>query len=239
MTRLPIAVIQNVPNDGPGHFADWADRHNHTLKIFRIWAGDALPDDVSGFAGLCVLGGPMSVNDPLPHLRATERLIRAAISADVPVLGHCLGGQLLASACGATIRRAPRAEIGWVDIATHPDTDAHAWFGAERFPIFQWHGDSFDLPDGAQLLASSEHCRHQAFSLGSVHLAMQFHCEITRDKITDWTHSSEGRAEIEASQSPAVQSIATIHSRTPDLLPHSQRIADAIYTRWSRGLRRA
>lgn len=237
MARLPIAVIQNVPNDGPGHFADWADRHNHTLQIIRIWAGDAVPEQVAGFAGLCVLGGPMSVNDPLPHLRATEHLIRAAMAADVPVLGHCLGGQLLASACGATIRRAPHAEIGWVDIATHPATNANTWFGAERFPIFQWHGDSFDLPAGAQLLASSEHCRHQAFSVGSLHLAMQFHCEITADKITDWTTSAEGRAEIAASQSPGVQSVADIHSRTPSLLPQSQRVADAIYQRWALGLR--
>jgi len=222
MPRLPIAVIQNVANDGPGHFADWAERHNHSLHLVKVWAGEAIPSRIDAYAGLCVLGGPMSVNDPLPHLRDTERLIREAIAADVPVLGHCLGGQLMASACGATIRRAPLAEIGWIDIDTHLGAAAQAWFGAERFPIFQWHGDSFDLPAGAQLLASSAYCRHQAFSLGTLHLAMQFHC-----------------AEIEASASPGVQPVAAIHSQTPELLPRSRQIADAIYTRWSHGLRRA
>ncbi|WP_374515374.1 type 1 glutamine amidotransferase [Niveibacterium sp.] len=239
MPRLPIAVIQNVANDGPGYFADWAERYDHSLQVVKVWAGEMVPTSIAGYAGLCVLGGPMSVNDELPHLRATEHLIREAIASDVPVLGHCLGGQLMASACGARIRRAPRQEIGWITIDAEAHPTALNWFGAERFEIFQWHGDSFELPVGAQLIASSEHCRHQAFSLGRLHLAMQFHCEITAEKIAAWTSSAEGQAEIAASDSPGVQSVTAIGAQTARLLPQSHRIAEAIYRRWASGLRHA
>ncbi|GAA5184324.1 GMP synthase [Niveibacterium umoris] len=237
MRSKPIAVIQNVANDGPGHFANWAERQGHTLDIIEVWRGHAVPATIDSYAGLCVLGGPMSVNDDLAHLRDTERLIRAAMQAEVPVLGHCLGGQLMASALGARIRRAPQAEIGWIPIDAHAADAALEWFGTTQFPIFHWHSDSFDLPPGAVLLGTSPYCANQAFSIGEKHIAMQFHCEITTEKIAAWTTSHEGQAEIATHTSPGVQSIPGIHAATPSALPVSQQVAEAIYHRWSKNLR--
>lgn len=233
----PIAVIQNARNDAPGHFADFMAARAMPLRSFHAWDGEALPRTLDAFSGLCILGGPMSVNDDLPFLRETEALIRTAIADDIPVLGHCLGGQLMASALGARVTRAAQAEIGWIDIATRPDTDAAEWFGADAFSIFHWHADTFELPAGARHLAASAACENQAFACGRLHLAMQFHCEITADKIADWIASSDGQAEIAAHDADSVQSPELIRALTPQRIAASLATAGQIYSRWMRNLR--
>ena len=233
----PVAVIQYAGNDGPGRFADYMAARRLPLRVFHAWNGDALPRSLDGFGGLCLLGGPMSVNDDLPFLRESEALIRAAIRDDVPVLGHCLGGQLMSSALGGRVTRAPQPEIGWIDIATHPHSNAAGWFGCVAFSIFQWHADTFSVPPGARHLAASAACENQAFACGELHLAMQFHCEITIEKIEDWIGSEAGRAEIAACAVASVQSPAQIRALTRERIAASLRTADHIYQRWTRNLR--
>lgn len=237
----PVAVIQNVSFDGPGFFAEFMGSAGLPMRVFRPYEGEALPASLDAYAGLCVLGGPMSVNDELPFLRATEALIREGIASDIPVIGHCLGGQLMASALGGRISDSPEAEIGWVDIDAVDPIAATAWFGSPRFPIFHWHGESFSLPAGAHWLARSDFCPHQAFALGELHLAMQFHCEITAAKIADWINGSDGRNEIAARKrggpTPGVQTPETIRTTTELYLEQSRRTATHIYRRWSQNLR--
>ncbi len=233
----PVAVIQYAGNDGPGHFGDHMAARGLPIRIFQAWNGEALPRTLGGFSGLCLLGGPMSVNDDLPFLRESEALIRAAIRDDLPVLGHCLGGQLMSAALGGKVTRAAQPEIGWIDISTQPDCNAAGWFGCDAFSIFQWHADTFSVPAGARHLAASAACENQAFACGELHLAMQFHCEITIGKIDDWIGSEAGRAEIAACAVESVQSPARIRALTGERIAASLHTADHIYRRWTRNLR--
>jgi GMP synthase-like glutamine amidotransferase len=130
----------------------------------------------------------MSVNDDLAYLRREEEYIRQAIARGVPVLGICLGAQLIAHALGAPVRRNPVKEIGWFDVTATPAGRSDPVFEGfgERECVFHWHGETFDLPPGAALLASSERCRNQAFRVGSAVYGMQFHLEVTPQMIAAW-----------------------------------------------------
>ena len=132
----------------------------------------------------------MSANDPLPYFEDLLKRIREAVAKDIPVIGHCLGGQLMARALGGTVQMSEHVEIGWSDLQVIHESGAQ-WFGPEaqvgtRLPLFQWHGESFSIPSGAQWLVQGRHCAHQAFSVGSKHLAMQFHCEVDEAKVRTW-----------------------------------------------------
>lgn len=238
-----IAVIQNFASDGVGFFGDYAAQQGWPLRVFHAYAGDELPRHLKGFAGLCILGGPMSVNDDLPVLRHTEQLIRAAVSDDLPVIGHCLGGQLMSQAYGGRISRAPQAEIGWVTVnscAGHDGSTGLDWFGAAQFPIFHWHNESFSIPAGGQHLARSAWCENQAFALGKLHLGMQFHCEITQQKIDDWLNETACQEEMQrlAPRQGGVQNEAQLRASTQEYLNRSFATASHIYQRWGQHLKR-
>lgn len=233
----PVAIIQHVAIDGPAYFATHLAARGQPMRLFHAHQGEALPDDLRAFSGLALLGGPMSANDPLPHLRKCERLVRIAISNGQPVIGHCLGGQLMARALGASIGPSHSAEIGWQTVeCCHPE--ARHWFGVEqRFTPFHWHGESFDLPSGAVRLAGNAHCPNQAFSLGGIHLAMQFHIEADAAKVTTWL-GEEGQAEIDQRRAAAgVQSAEQIAQSMQAALATSQAVAAHIYDVWCEGLR--
>ena len=159
--------------------AAWLAARRLEVGRTRLFAGDPLPRAAQVDA-LIALGGPMSVNDEdeFGWLRPEKQLIREAAGRGVPVLGVCLGAQLIASALGARVYPGPAREIGWFPIAGVPGA-THAY----RFPAeclaFHWHGETFDLPPGAVRLASSAGCENQAFQVGRHALALQFHLETT------------------------------------------------------------
>src|SRR3954469_4109491 len=109
----PVAIFRPSPTEGPGHFATYLDRHNLPWRLIALDAGEPVPTAPNEFSGLVFMGGPMSVNDDLPWIAPVLKLIRESVAADVPVLGHCLGGQLLSKALGGTVSRNPIKEIGW------------------------------------------------------------------------------------------------------------------------------
>ena len=231
----PIAIIQHVANDGPSYFATWLDQHGLTYQVYRMDLGQALPADVHEHAGLCILGGPMSANDALPYIEPLLHLVRQAEALDVPVIGHCLGGQLLARALGARVGAAAHSEIGWSDLVPTNDI-AVEWFGSVMpLHLFQWHSESFDIPSNAVQLLKGQYCHNQAFVLNHKHLGMQFHCEVDGAKVLEWMES--GATEIVASTSPAVQKAEAICARLQQDLISSQRVASQIYQRWVRGLK--
>jgi GMP synthase-like glutamine amidotransferase len=235
----PIVILQHVDNDEPCFFTEFLDVQGFAWQMVRADLGEALPDDIHRYSGYAILGGPMSANDALPHLGRAIELVRDAIAADIPVIGHCLGGQLMARALGAAVSASPSTEIGWHEVAACSEAAARRWFGGEqRFLQFQWHHEAFALPAGAEWIATGRHCPHQAFSVDNKHLAMQFHTEVDTAKIEDWLGPA-GAADIAtAVGAPAVQSIETIAARTADVIAGSQRIASAIYTAWCAGLAR-
>jgi GMP synthase (glutamine-hydrolysing) len=179
----PVLILQHLHADGPAYLETWLRREGRAYEVFNTEAGQAFPDSIRDHAALAVLGGEMSANDPLPSLRDAERLILEAMRSDVPVLGHCLGGQLMARAMGARVTASPAPEIGWHAVRFEGNDQSAAWFGAaDQAMLFQWHYDAFELPAGTVRLARSDACPVQAFGMGS-HLAMQFHVELDEAKL--------------------------------------------------------
>ena len=230
----PVAIFRHLHTEGPGYFATFLDRHSIPWQLVRVDLGDAVPDEAGGCSGLVFMGGPMSVNDPLPWIERECRLIRAAVAADIPVLGHCLGGQLMAKALGGAVTRNPVKEIGWGEVQVPDGAEAQAWFGDTRgFLSFHWHGETFSIPPGASRVLESPYCANQAFALGR-HFGMQCHVEMSEQMIRDWCR--EGAGEIAASSGPAVQPAEVMQAGMGPKVAALNAVADRIYTRWIAGL---
>lgn len=233
---LPIAIFRHAAHEGPGYFATVLSRHRLPWTVIAIDRGEAVPDSAHDFSALAFMGGPMSVNDPLAWIEAEIALIRDAVEHGIPVLGHCLGGQLLARALGATVRPNAVKEIGWGEVEVANAKAAALWLpGIFSFPAFHWHGETFTLPDGATHLLASAHCAQQGFVYGP-HLGLQCHVEMTPEMIEQWCALSADEIAA-AAQSPGVQSPQTIRAQTPQHLPKMQAAAESLYTRWLSFLR--
>lgn len=229
-----IAIFRHTASEGPGYFATFLDNNGIPWEIIRVDEGQPIPDDPRQFAGLVFMGGPMSVNDPLPWIPPVLQLIRAAVATDIPVLGHCLGGQLMSKALGGVVTSNPVKEIGWGEIGASDNDAARAWLdGLTRFEGFHWHGETFSLPDSATRIMSSAYCENQAYVLGK-HLAMQCHVEMTPTMIRTWCNSWAD--EISASDSPAVQAPEIMQANMESQLAALNRVADRLYSRWIKGL---
>jgi GMP synthase-like glutamine amidotransferase len=228
----PVAVLQYYRHDGVGFFGEHLRARGVPIRVFELCNGHVAPTSLASFGGLCLLGGPMSVNDDWDPLREGERLILEALRADVPVFGHCLGGQLMSRALGGQVSAAVCAEIGWSQIDAQGDPLSHYWLGRSRFPMFQWHNETFSVPHGARLIATGAHCRHQAFAIGNLHVGVQFHCEIDRAKIESWMRAPESDDIDRFSASPAVHRPEAIRDATAQCLPESQQTAAHLYDRW-------
>ena len=227
----PVLVLQHLNDDGPAFLATWLRTRGIPFEVFNTQAGQSYPQSITPYSALAVLGGAMSANDSLPSLREAERLILESMVQQRPVIGHCLGGQLIARALGAKVRPG-QEEIGWHPI--HLTPAGSAWFDALTSPtVFQWHKEKFDLPAGAELLASSPACPIQAFAVGP-HLAMQFHVELDEPKLIDWLHQMEAAGSANGSPSPSVQSPRVIMEQTRLVMSDQQRFASRIYERWMR-----
>jgi GMP synthase-like glutamine amidotransferase len=233
----PILVLQNMHSDSPGYLGTWLQEQGLAFEVRSAASGDPWPDSMQGHSGLAVLGGAMSANDPLPFLRATERLILDAMDRDRPVIGHCLGGQLMARALGVRVHASPAPEIGWQAIEVVDGPEARAWLGTEpRATVMQWHYEAFELPPGATLLARSAACAHQAFAIGP-HLGMQFHIEMDAAKVEAWMAEGDPLWASAQERHPAsVQDPATLLAQAPGVLPAHQTLARQVYGRWARGL---
>jgi GMP synthase-like glutamine amidotransferase len=179
---VQIQVLQHVPFEGPGAIVDWAAARNHTIDITKVYE-ESLPP-ANAFDMLVVMGGPMGVYDELPWLSDEKELLRAVIQAGKPVLGVCLGAQLIADVLGACVYRGPEKEIGWFPVTFH--AGARKAF-AEALPaeatVFHWHGDTFDVPNGALPLASTAAVPNQGFLYADRVLALQFHVESTPESV--------------------------------------------------------
>jgi GMP synthase-like glutamine amidotransferase len=177
---MRIACIQHVVFEGPGGIVRWAALRGHFLREVHVYRGDALPRP-EGFDLLVLMGGPMSVNDEdrFAWLGPEKQLVRDALQAGKRVLGVCLGAQMIASALSARVYRNPVKEIGWFPVEVIPGPAAEALGIGAWPPVFHWHGETFDLPDGAERWASSAACPNQAFLYRRRALAMQFHIEVT------------------------------------------------------------
>jgi GMP synthase-like glutamine amidotransferase len=180
---MRMAVLQHVEFEGPAAVADWAAARACPLRVFHLYCDTTLPS-LADFDMLTVMGGPMSANDEaqLGWLGPEITLVREAIAANKTLLGICLGAQIIAKALGARVYRGSAKEIGWFPIQR---TGSHAFFDGlpDRFTPFHWHGETFDLPREATLLAKSKMTETQAFAVGQRVLGLQFHMGATEESV--------------------------------------------------------
>jgi GMP synthase-like glutamine amidotransferase len=233
----PVAIFRSARTEGPGYFASTLERKSIEYRIVKLDEGAAVPRDARRYSGLVFMGGPMSVNDELPWIIPALELIRDAVIKDVPVLGHCLGGQLMSKAFGGKVGANPVKEIGWGEVRVADNAVARAWLGGvPAFNAFHWHGETFSIPPGATRIFEGEHCANQAFALGK-HLGMQCHVEMTEELVRTWLETGAG--EIESSRrSPAVQRPQDIDRDLAARVANLNEIATRLYDRWTEGLAR-
>ncbi len=172
---MKISIIKNAPFEEPGMITEWIELRGHEYEVHEGYLGD-LPE-LGTFDFLILLGGPASVNDELPWIINEKKLIKASIEKGIYIFGICLGAQLIAAVLGSKIKRNEHDEIGW-----HPIKCTHNFLKKEM-TVFHWHSDTFNLPAGADLLASSEACEIQAFAFSDSVLALQFHLEMNSETI--------------------------------------------------------
>lgn len=213
--------------------AEFLDRHAIPYRLVKIDKHEPLPSSIDEFAGLVFMGGPMSVNDPLPWIPQALRLIQQAVQADRPVLGHCLGGQLISKALGGQVQPAAQREIGWFPVQKEDALEARAWLEdlPDEFEVFHWHGETFSIPIGATRILRSAACTNQAFVIGKT-LALQCHVEMTADMVGAWVTSAPELAHPNGT----VQSREEILADLPQRVARLQRRADVLYRRWIEGL---
>jgi GMP synthase (glutamine-hydrolysing) len=201
---MAVLILKNITTEGPGTIGDFLVKEGIPLRIVELGSGETSPP-LDKFDTLVVLGGPMGVYEmeTFPHLMTGSRIIREAINRNMKVLGICLGSQMTAYCLGADVYPGPEKEIGWYHIELTGDglkdplmrkLAAHPRVGDfwRRFKVLHWHGDTFDLPPGATLLASSALYRHQAFRFGDRVYGFQFHMEVTKDIIRQWFKDMPG-----------------------------------------------
>ncbi|MFN3304101.1 MAG: type 1 glutamine amidotransferase [Roseateles sp.] len=227
--NLPLLIVQHDATQRSGFLLELLRQKGMAADIRFREEGDALPAHAQEHAGLVLLGSNRSVNEDLPWMLDERRLVRAAMAAGVPVLGHCFGAQTMARALGAPVRRNPLAHIGWSRLRC--TAAGRAWFGgSDEITAFNWHYESFAIPRGATRLLYGLHCLNKGFAIGP-HLALQCHLEVDTSIVRDWCVTS--RAELRAvAGGPEAQSEAQIMAELPQRLAALRVAARHVYGRW-------
>ncbi|WP_332775438.1 type 1 glutamine amidotransferase [Polaromonas sp.] len=228
-----ILILTHIDYCPPGHLARVLDQAQCDFRVLRVDLGELDGFDLERPRAVAIMGGPMSVNDDLPWLATEIAALQHFIRRDIPLIGHCLGGQLLAKALGAEVRRMPYTESGWQPLKKTVGAASSPWLShlPAEFPMFQWHGDSFALPAGAQPLLSSPWCANQAFAWGDKLLALQGHPEMTEELVQqwldDWRHLLDERQ-------PSQQSLVQMLAELPAKVRALNQVAEGFYRHWLR-----
>lgn len=198
-SKRKALIFQNAAGEGPGILADVLDHRGWEKRILHLYCGESIPSSWTHYDLLLVMGGPMNVyeEDVYPFLAKETEILAKALKGGPPVIGFCLGAQLMAKACGAKVSKGHKKEIGWhrVRLTDKGLEDPLLKSFPIKFTIFQWHGDTFELPERAVGLVSSEDYPNQAMRIGTMSYGFQFHFEITRNMLSKWIKT--GREEIE------------------------------------------
>jgi GMP synthase-like glutamine amidotransferase len=231
----PVGIFRTTATEGPAYFATYLERRSIPWKVIALDQGEKVQRNVRNYSGFAVMGGPMSANDDLPWIAPLVELLRNAVRQDVPLIGHCLGAQLMSKAFGGAVKANPVREIGWGEVRVADNGVAREWLGdVQSFETFQWHGETFSIPPGATRILEGEHCPNQAFALGR-HLGMQCHVEMTADLVRTWLASGADEMQ-EHRRSPAVQSADEMQKDLDPRLDRLHQVADKLYDRWTASL---
>lgn len=227
-----LLVLQHVAHEILGTLNPLLKRAGFRIRYVNFARHPDAQPSLDGYDGLVVLGGPMGVNDTdqFPHLATELKLIEEAMRRDMPVLGICLGSQLIAKTLGAEVYSNHVKEIGWYDVSATAEAERDPLLvkfrGTEK--IFQWHGDTFDLPRSAVHLAFSQVCANQAFRYGANVYGFQFHLEVDERMIHRWLRVTENQQEI-AALSGTIDA-HRIHVETPDHIQRLHQLSDHVFS---------
>ena len=231
MREKSVLFIQHGDTDKPGLFGDVLDAMGVKVTVVRPYDGEAVPTVLNGYSGLCIGGGAQGAyeQDRYPYLAAECDLVRAAVEADRPVLGLCLGAQLMASALGAEVRKGPQREIGFYEVTLDPISQYDpVWCGVpQTFVTTHWHGDVFEIPAGGMRLASSALTPNQLFRYGHSLYGLQFHLEMTPELLDEMVEDSRDYLR-DAGVDPDF-----MRQRGRECLPHLRETAGSVFTRWA------
>jgi GMP synthase-like glutamine amidotransferase len=202
---MRVFAFRHVPFEDLGLIRASLEERGISIEYADLFRPGATAPDITQAAGLIFMGGPMSANDDLPWLRQELQLISRAVDRRQPVLGVCLGAQLIAKALGSRVYRNAVKEIGWFDIHLTEAGARDALFAGigPVETVFHWHGETFDLPPGAERLAWSEACCNQAFRARANTYGLQFHLEVTPAMIEDWCARDANRGDVDARRNAA------------------------------------
>lgn len=223
-----ILIFKHVPFEGPGTFREELDKRGLRYREVNLYEGGA-PKNLEGCGGLIIMGGPMNVYEEAeyPFLKDEDRLIKEALAKRLPMIGVCLGAQLMAKAAGAKVTNGVKKEIGWYPLRLTEAAKTDLAFNAlsTDMGVFQWHGDTFDIPKGAVRLASSELFSNQAFRIGNNAYAFQFHIEVTETIIKEWIEINGAELEGVKDYIDSKKVLAESKGKAAEL----KKLADEIY----------
>jgi len=226
----PIYIFRHIDIEGPGVLGDYLAQQRIPCQLVKVDAGESIPGNTCEMGVLVLLGGPMSVNEPHAWIEQELDIIREAAARGLPILGHCLGAQLISKAMGGSISANADKEIGWFEVTcTMPSWCAEL---PHRFAAFHWHGETFTNPTGTVSLFKSDYCANQGFACGNI-LALQFHLEVTAAMIPQWCQ----RYHVELASRTGIASVQTAEQMVADLERHldvMQQNARLIYGHWLR-----
>jgi GMP synthase-like glutamine amidotransferase len=230
----PVRIFCHVACEPPGYLGSFLSAHGCPWNSICLDTGREVPKELDEVAALVFMGGPGNVNEPTDWMQQELDLIRRAAILGVPVLGICLGAQLISQALGGTVMTSESLEVGWHPVEQVEDSASCGWFAGlpPRFEVFQWHAHTFSIPAGAVPLLRSDCARNQAFAIGNI-LAMQFHLEVTPESVRELTLRFPGDMEP---VSDCVQDAAAVTADLEARTTRLYRIADVVFERWLRSV---
>ena len=228
----PVLIFEHIESSNAGLFAQFLNDHDIPFTTVYPNQGDTVPDvhSLDNFSGLCFLGGTESVTAPTPAMLQEMTLIQAASDKGMPLIGHCLGGQLISRALGGTVEKHRVEEFGWSLLVAEDNKKSLEWLPGldNNYYAMQWHSDTFSIPPQATPILSGKHCRNQAFVIDNI-LAMQFHIEIDPDTIRQWAIDLKDK---HPPLSASVQSGDIIMQELNENFKVSSQLAHHLYSKW-------
>lgn len=230
----PVRIFRHVACEGPGYLGTFLERHNIPFEVICIDEGVTVPQELDNISGLVFMGGSMNVTDPLQWISEEKELIRNAIDKNIPVMGNCLGAQLMSAALGGEISHDENMEIGWHAVESDINNSDNKWLKdlSESFIPFHWHADTFTIPKDATVLLHSKCRQNQAFVINNS-IALQFHLEMTTEMVKEWVR--QFGSDLEQGQ-PCAQNGDEILLNLVKKIDSLHKYADIFYSKWIKGL---